>query len=433
MTARVFKNDISRFGGEIVTYTEIFREIGSIMEHDSATYPDYGAGEYDKFLGIITDDMDRKEFVHAVQQYLAGFKVFAHIGFSDAALKNVHFAVMRYEDVLYVTEADSETGLVPGDRITKIDGMTIPEIADKEKIMLMGESMERQGMLWPAVIKFYNTLTVEHGDGSAKELSVKLGTKSEPAESYYYKIYENDTLYLRLADFVDAEAISKLYDECRQQLNSCRNLIIDVRDNGGGADGAFFPLFEYCFPEGEPVSKYIRQEYPIAINYSARNCDDRLRLIKSFFGDAIPDDVKPMVDKMLSDLEGKYGKGLIEEKDEPPLDMCGRKNPERVFVITDERCGSSGDAFVEAMSFSPIVIVVGRPTSGITDYSNVNMVEFDDFKLTYPTSRDTRIDHGKGLGQKGVPVDVYIPWKPENIGKDIELDYVLDQIEAARA
>ena len=138
------------------------------------------------------------------------------------------------------------------------------------------------------------------------------------------------------------------------------------------------------------------------------------------------------VDKMLADLEEKNGKGLIEENDEAPLDMCGRKEPERVFVITDERCGSSGDAFVEAMSFSPKVTVVGRPTSGITDYSNVNMVEFGDFKLTYPTSRDTRIDHGKGLGQKGVSVDVYIPWKPENIGKDVELEYALDQIEAAK-
>ena len=29
------------------------------------------------------------------------------------------------------------------------------------------------------------------------------------------------------------------------------------------------------------------------------------------------------------------------------------------------------------------------------------------------------------------PVDVYNPWKPENIGKDVELDYVIDQIENA--
>lgn len=162
MIARAFRNVISKSEEKSVTYTEIFREIGSIMAHDSATYPDYGAGDYEKYLKTVTDDMDRKEFVHVVQKYLAGFKVFAHIDFSDAAMKNVGFAVMRYEDVLYVTEADGETGLVPGDKITKIDGMTIPEIADKEKIMLMGESLERQGMLWPAVIKFYNTLTVEH-------------------------------------------------------------------------------------------------------------------------------------------------------------------------------------------------------------------------------------------------------------------------------
>lgn len=411
-----------------MTYTEIFREIGSIMEKDSSTYPDYGIGEYEKYSKIITDDMERKEFVHAVQQYLAGFKVYAHLGFGDNTMKGVGFSVMRYEDVLYVTKANKETGLVPGDKITAIDGITIPKIADKEKVMLMDESKEREGMLWPIIIKFFKSLTVEHEDGTCEEMPVKLGTKTEPTESYYYKTYENGTLYLRLEDFVDADAISKLFDSCRKELDECSNLIIDVRENGGGADMAFFPLFEYCFPAGEPVKKYVKQEYPIAINYSKRNCDDRLKLLKDLFGNNVPDDLKPMFDKMLSDINKNKGKGFVEEMDEP-IDMCGRENPKKVFIITDERCCSSGDAFVEAMAFSPKVTVVGRPTCGIIDYSNCTVVYFDDFTMQYPTSRDTRIDYGKGVSQKGVPVDVYIPWKPENIGKDVELDYVLGQIQ----
>ena len=46
MTARAFRNVISKSEEKSVTYTEIFREIGSIMAYDSATYPDFGAGDY---------------------------------------------------------------------------------------------------------------------------------------------------------------------------------------------------------------------------------------------------------------------------------------------------------------------------------------------------------------------------------------------------
>ena len=56
------------------------------------------------------------------------------------------------------------------------------------------------------------------------------------------------------------------------------------------------------------------------------------------------------------------------------------------------------------------------------------MVSFDDFQFMYPTSRDSRIDHGKGLLQRGVPVDKYIPWTPEQIKKDVMLEAVLEEI-----
>ena len=80
------------------------------------------------------------------------------------------------------------------------------------------------------------------------------------------------------------------------------------------------------------------------------------------------------------------------------------------------------------MSFSSKVEVVGRPTCGILDYSNCNMVQLGDFSFVYPTSRDTRIDRGLGMSQKGVPVDHYIPWTPDSIGKDLEMEYILSAI-----
>lgn len=84
-------------------------------------------------------------------------------------------------------------------------------------------------------------------------------------------------------------------------------------------------------------------------------------------------------------------------------------------ILTDECCCSAGEYFVELASKSPKVSVVGRPTMGINDYSNCTNAVWGDFYFAYPTSRDCRIDLGKGLLGKGVPVDEYIKWTPDSI------------------
>ncbi len=411
-----------------MNYTEIWGTIVSIMEKDSATCKDYGAGDYKKYEAQISDDMDRMEFLHLIQDYLATFKVYAHLSLKDNTLGSMGFSVMRYEDSLYVTTANKDTGLSAGDEIIAIDSQTISAIADKEKNFLMGEENERQGSLWYDILKFYKTVTVKGEDGTTRDVELILNSKAEDKEKYSYKKISEDTLYLKLLDFVDEQAIVAIYDECREALDNCRNLIVDVRQNGGGVDSAFFPLLEYAYPEGVSVGEYEKSQYPIEINYSEKNCKARLELVKSFFGDSVPEEAKPMVDKMIVDLESNKGKGFVLTTDEGSDGIIGKKNPERVFVITDEGCGSSGEAFVEAMAFSSKVEVVGRPTCGIIDYSNCNITNLEDFTFVYPTSRDTRIDHGKGVSQKGVPVDHYIPWSPQCIGQDPEMDYILNKI-----
>ena len=130
-----------------------------------------------------------------------------------------------------------------------------------------------------------------------------------------------------------------------------------------------------------------------------------------------------------------YGKGLIvdeSENEEDGIDICGRTLPETVWIITNERCASSGEAFVKNMSYSPKVWIVGRPTLGILDYSNCSVAVWDQFQMVYPTSRDGSIDSGEGMGHKGVPVDHYIPWTPVHLEKDVDMEYVLEQISTTR-
>ena len=219
-----------------MTYTEIFEEVIKIMREDSATCKDFGAGPFEEYQSKITDDMDRMDFLHLVQEYLATFKVEGHLNFSDGTLGSIGFSVMRKGDALYVIEANPDTGLTVGDRITKANGQPISEIATKESKFFMGESEERQGKMWPAVLKFYNTLSVLHKDGSNEDIAIIYGSKGEGENRYFSKEYADNTLYIRLADFADLNAIGQVYEGCKDALDNCKKLILDIRGNGGGAD-----------------------------------------------------------------------------------------------------------------------------------------------------------------------------------------------------
>ena len=406
-----------------MNYRDIFEEIVSIMKDDSSTCKDMGVKDYTKYQNMIEDDMPRDAFLLAVQRYVSSFGVPFHLAFSDSDRGHISFSVARYEDCLYVTEAGEASDFTCKDKIIALDGKSIPEISREFSELLMDEMPERQGILWSRVLGYLKTATVERA-GVKMDIPILLTNEASNSERYFYKEYPDKTLYLRLKDFDDEEKIRETYASCKEQLDSCRKLIIDVRGNGGGADTAFLPLLEYCFPDGEEVDSFIPAS-SVEVNYSKRNCDSRLQMLKDYFGDDVPEDVKPMVDEMIRSLTENRGAGFMPDTGVEKLGIKGRKSPEKVYIITDERCGSSGDAFVELMSYSPKVTVVGRPTMGITDYSNVSIVSWDSFVLTYPTSRDGRIDVGKGLLHKGVPVDIYIPWTEDSLEKDVELEKVL--------
>lgn len=410
-------------------YKEVFDDVVSIMRNDSSTCDDLGAGDYQKYAAQIRDDMSDEEFTYVVKKYLATFRQEGHLSFSDTKMGRLGFQVMRYEDALYVTDSAKEAVLQFKDKILEIDGKSIEQCATSNEEFLMGETNERQGCLWNQVLLFAKKVTVER-DGKLMEIELKRADSFSEETKYSYRDLGDGTLLLKFLDFSDETAIRKVYQECADLLNSCKNLIVDVRNNGGGTDTAFFPLFEYCYPEGEKVDDFMPKQPPMAINYSERNCDARLKMLDDLFGDEIPEDIRPTVEHMKGNLLKFRGMGMVadEADDESGLgDIVGRALPHKVWILTDQGCASSGDAFVQDMSYSPKVTVVGRPTLGILDYSNCSVATWDHFRMVYPTSRSGAMDFGEGMGHKGVPVDHYIPWTPEHLERDVELEYVLGQ------
>lgn len=411
-----------------MTYLEIFDEVVNIMRVDSSTCNDLGVAEYDTYRNQIHDEMTEKDFTLLVKKYLASFGLEGHLKFSNNKLGKIDFEVMRYGDNLYVTRASESSKLKVKDRIVKIDKQSIPEATEANAVFLMNETEERQGFLWTSVLSFAHELTVFRNDEQLL-LPIELGDGIPDENQYFYINLKDNTLLIRLEDFADESAIRQVYEESKSFLEKGENLIVDVRNNGGGSDTAFFPLLSYCFPDGKMIDEFLPESEPVAINYSKRNCESRLEMINSFFAEKVTDDIKSMVEKMKVELEKNMGKGFISLSHDEKTGIYGKKNPKKIWVITDQGCGSSGDAFVEIMSHSPKVTVVGRPTLGITDYSNCSMAAWDHYEMLYPTSRDGRIDKGMGLGHRGVQVDYYIPWTPEHLERDVDLEFVLGLIE----
>lgn len=168
----------------------------------------------------------------------------------------------------------------------------------------------------------------------------------------------------------------------------------------------------------------VRQEFL----YTERNVDLRLEQFENDLSSPnITDETKRLIEEFASLLKANRGKGYVvydSDKDSSAFftSFIGQALPKRVVVLSDVYCGSSGDSFVSIMKQMPKVTVMGRPTMGINDYSNCCVLPLDDYHLIFPTSRLLTIDQGEGQTDRGIEPDIVIPWTPEHLERDVDLE-----------
>ena len=385
----------------IKSYSEIFKEVVDIMRIDSSTCRDMGAGPFCKYQCMINDLMSRKQFVKVMKMYISEFSLPGHLKFTDATMGNIDYKIIREENCLRVTTSARDSLLKKDDIIIKIDGKSIIDTATENRVFLMNEPNDRQTDLWWQILMFSSEVTVVRDYVQFDIPTVLSQDIIYDEEKYIYKITDNNRLYIRLADFYDDVAINDMLDELKIYLEECEELVIDVRGNGGGSSPAYSELLSYCFPDG----KHEIKDYGFEINYTDRNCESRLRIFREFFGDNIGEELKDVLACETNEILANKGKGFVKVAPDSNV-IIGRKYPLKVLVYTDEGCCSAGESFVETVSQSDKVTIIGRPTMGINDYSNCTNAVWGDFYLAYPTSRDCRVDEGKGILGKGVPVDI---------------------------
>ena len=414
--------------------TDIFKDIVWIMTHDSSTVKDRKGCNPQPFLEKITDDMTEQEFLYQVRTYLASFGIIGHVSFHDKKSGPKGFLLRINEQEMFVEEANQDTGLQVGDRILSLDGMSLEQVALQHQNYFISLTPERRYREWADLLLMAEQVTVLR-DGQEMSITVRASQQAQKAQ-IFWKELESDILYLRLDNFMDEEAINRLYQECLQKIAETETLIIDVRYNNGGTDSLYFPLLHLGLEEEKGYDTLDLQDDGMEILYTEGNVDRRLKDFETWLQqeNISPDTVK-LLEDFRNNLLQNRGKGYVryqDDQDELFPGVKGGHYPEQIFVLSDIYCASSGDNFVKMMKDFKKVTVIGRPTLGILDYSNCCKVDYDDYFLMFPTSRWLAIDKGKGMTDKGVLPDIEVPWTPAHFERDVDLDKCLKLIEMKR-
>ena len=414
--------------------TDIFKDIVWIMTHDSSTVKDCKGCNPRPFLEKITDDMTEQEFLYQVRTYLASFGIIGHISFHDKKSGPKGFLLRISEQEMFVEEANQDTGLQVGDRILSLDGISLEQVALQHPNYFISLTPERRYREWADLLLMAEQVTVLR-DGQEMSITVRASQQAQKAQ-IFWKELESDILYLRLDNFMDEEAINRLYQECLQKIAETETLIIDVRYNNGGTDSLYFPLLHLGLEEGKGYDTLDLQDDGMEILYTEGNVDRRLKDFETWLQqeNISPDTVK-LLEDFRNNLLQNRGKGYVryqDDQDELFPGVKGGHYPEQIFILSDIYCASSGDNFVKMMKDFKKVTVIGRPTLGILDYSNCCKVDYDDYFLMFPTSRWLAIDKGKGMTDKGVLPDIEVPWTPAHFERDVDLDKCLELIEMKR-
>ena len=188
-----------------------------------------------------------------------------------------------------------------------------------------------------------------------------------------------------------------------------RNLIIDLRGNGGGDDGFAHELAKVLFTADEALPRTTKNDLlsPLA------NIGFCLSLAISYgpeMGGA-----KEQCNQIRASVSNLPFRQLLPRTHHITVDSIEGERPasykSKIYLITDQTCASSCETIVEKLSAHPKVITIGQRTYGALHYSNpgIFVLPHSETLIRLPTLRqEYENDAGEGLGYQPKIQTAYI-------------------------
>lgn len=230
-----------------------------------------------------------------------------------------------------------------------------------------------------------------------------------PNGSNFYPLaipLSDSTFYIRIPSFADdnAEILTKKH---WNEIASRPNLIIDIRNNGGGQDNYFQILTDLIYDrpyQSKGVEWYATEDninmFENALkNGKIKDGEDGVKWTKALL-------------EVMKKNKGKFVVHPLMGSDETISNDTVYTNPKRVGIIINEENASSAEQFLLVARNSRKTILFGDcNTAGVLDYSNAisEKLPSGKYELIFPMTRSRRLPDNP-IDNIGIAPDVIIPF-----------------------
>jgi len=238
--------------------------------------------------------------------------------------------------------------------------------------------------------------------------SVEISNKINELDGFYYKKLTPKTSLIRLSNFSYpfVERIEKLINENKSAIENSENLIIDIRNNGGGTDNAYSKLLPFIVTN--PIRNIGTEKL------ATQGLIDGVTEYKNGLIEKDPKKNESEIKKLdsLTDIyKNNIGEFINLNDETVNVDSVeiASKSPRQIIMLSNNGTGSAAENFLLKAKQSKKVKVLGTPTSGVLDYASAYFFKFgcENYKLLLPTYRSLRLPNYP-IDNIGVQPDIYL-------------------------
>jgi hypothetical protein len=226
-----------------------------------------------------------------------------------------------------------------------------------------------------------------------------------PSDAMFMKPLSPSTLWLRIPDFDDSRAnpLQNILTANAALLTSTPNLVIDLRNNGGGADFVYAPLTPLL---------YSRPIYSVGVEMRAT--EDNVTLRKAIADElrTKAPDVAKGLDRQIARMTAALGT-FVPGGDQ--TFYVERLNtvlpfPKRVAVLIDNAASTGEQFLLEARQSRKVTLFGKENSAGTLDFANVVGMQTPSgrFHVFWATSRSMRLPNDP-VDPDGIAPDIRIP------------------------
>jgi len=216
------------------------------------------------------------------------------------------------------------------------------------------------------------------------------------------KKLSDKTFYIKISSFDpnNRATIDSILKANEDLLKTTPNLILDLRNNGGGSDFSWEPIVPYLYTS--PI-----KTFGVDILATEANISGWKKYLEN---ENLSAENKNELREKITKMEKDKGHWVNIENDQIDSSLTPQLYPKKIAILINKRCGSSTEEFLLVARQSSKVILLGENSIGNLDYSNVVQIPFSCFPYTllYATTRSRRVNFHQGIDDIGIAPDYYL-------------------------